>query len=113
MKVQSIEILDSLTCHVAVLDCEGTIQFVNKTWLEFAKQSGCDVNEIGAGINYLNICEEATKSDDPGSALLALSGIRQVIQGTQEKFELEYPCHPPKQQRWFLMQCSRLVSDDI
>ena len=36
--------------------------------------------------------------------LMAAEGIRRVLCGEQEHFSLEYPCHSPDIQRWFMMR---------
>ena len=96
-------ILMSLTDHIAVLDRKGTIVTVNESWLNFGRANGTDsLENIGPGINYLDICRKGlTESDD--TARNALSGIESVLHGRAQKFRLEYPCHSPRQQRWFLM----------
>lgn len=38
------------------------------------------------------------------SGLAAVEGILRVIRHQQEKFYLEYPCHSPDTQRWFMMR---------
>jgi PAS domain-containing protein len=30
-----------------------------------------------------------------------LEGLRAVLQGEQDIFEIEYPCHSPEERRWF------------
>jgi signal transduction histidine kinase len=49
------------------------------------------------GENYLAVCE---RSDDPEAAAVA-EGLRVILEGPDEQFQLEYPCHAPDQQRWF------------
>jgi diguanylate cyclase (GGDEF)-like protein/PAS domain S-box-containing protein len=34
--------------------------------------------------------------------------LREVLEGKRLRFELEYPCHPPGGQRWFLARVSRI-----
>lgn len=110
--MQSNKILNSLFSHIAVLDSDGIIQFVNKSWLEFASLNGGNVDKTGKGANYFEVCEQASKTDYSGEAILALKGITKVISGEQSKFEMEYPCHSPEERRWFLMRCSRMEFDD-
>ncbi|MFI5365423.1 MAG: PAS domain S-box protein [Candidatus Binatia bacterium] len=103
------DVLDALTANVAVLDAYGTIVTVNERWRRFARenQASTDGNDF-VGVNYLAVCE---KSKGPGSdagAQAALVGIGAVMDGSQTQFSLEYPCHSPDQQRWFLMYVSPL-----
>ena len=39
-------------------------------------------------------------------------GLRSVLRGTEERFALEYPCHSPKEKRWFVGSVGRLADDD-
>jgi two-component system CheB/CheR fusion protein len=34
--------------------------------------------------------------------------LEAVLTGNQERYELEYPCHSPDAQRWFVMRVKRL-----
>jgi PAS domain S-box-containing protein len=97
-------ILMSLQDHLAVLDADGIILSVNQSWLDFARENDVSSLElVGEGINYLDVCRNVTKYPDKTSQE-AFHGIQQVLKGSREYFELEYPCHSPSEQRWFLMK---------
>ena len=96
-------ILDTLSSHVALLDEKGFIIAVNKAWTAFAAtegKSGLARTDVGA--NYLDLARSAS---GPCSVegLAAYSGIKAVLDGLLPKFSLEYSCHSPLQQRWFLL----------
>jgi PAS domain S-box-containing protein len=93
--------LDSLTAHIAILDEAGTIVAVNKSWREFAKSNGGPRQNYAEGANYLEVCDSATGAYSEEAAPFA-EGIRLVLSGQRKKFELEYPCHAPSEQRWFI-----------
>ena len=96
-------ILSSLDTHVAVLDRHGKIISVNSVWNDFARDNGViHEDRIGAGLNYLEVCRKAAAAGDQ-LAQRALAGIKAVCEGSSEYFRLEYPCHSPVRQRWFLM----------
>lgn len=96
-------ILSSLDTHVAVLDRQGKIISVNSVWNDFARDNGVTCEDrVGRGLNYLEVCRKAAHAGDQG-ALRALAGIKAVCEGSSEYFRLEYPCHSPAKQRWFLM----------
>jgi PAS domain S-box-containing protein len=97
--------LDSLSAHIAVLDESGTIVFVNKTWREFAASNGAAGN-VAEGANYLHVCESAVDLGVEEAAPFA-EGIRSVLSGLREEFALEYPCHSPTEQRWFIGRVTR------
>ncbi|MBM7867627.1 response regulator [Heliobacterium gestii] len=96
-------VLDALTAHIAVINAEGTIIAVNQAWSEFARANGAAEAKAGVGANYLAVCDDAL-GDDADLAAQFAGGIRAVMAGAQALFALEYPCHSPEQQRWFIGQ---------
>ena len=92
--------IDGLASNIAVLDEDGFILFVNKTWREFARENGLDPKTVSIGTNYLQACYNA-KGDEAEDALAFAAGIRAVLDGKQAFFMLEYPCHSPTEKRWF------------
>ncbi len=95
-------ILSSLVTHVAVLDRDGMIIAANDAWHEFARNNGGDEAAIGVGADYYDAVTRAAETDDAG-AKEAIEGIRSVMEGRLPRFEYEYPCHSPTEQRWFAM----------
>ncbi|MBT1072839.1 PAS domain-containing sensor histidine kinase [Pelotalea chapellei] len=96
-------ILDSLPAHIAVIDKQGIIVIVNGPWKRFAEENGVPwVESVCVGADYVAVCKRAAEVADP-LAKEALEGIQSVLQGQLESFSLEYPCHSPDQNRWFLM----------
>jgi hypothetical protein len=96
----SQSLVDALTAHIAVLDHTGAIVAVNSAWRRFAQANGWLQDGYGLGLNYLSICEDACGDSSEG-ALEAAAGIRAVMQGKLDEFQLEYPCHSPTTPRWF------------
>ncbi|MCB0163439.1 MAG: PAS domain S-box protein [Anaerolineae bacterium] len=101
-------IIDSLTKHLAVLDAEGVIVMVNAAWDQFARDNGMEGHNIFVGTNYLDILKQVVLKDNDQTAQKALTGIQAIMSGSQFGFSLEYPCHSPNQQRWFLMRIAPL-----
>ena len=96
-------IIDALPEHIAVLDQSANIVMVNAAWRRFAKANGdSDLSKSGIGINYLNVCK-AGNHEDGSIAKLASRGLLSVLEGSAPSFSLEYPCHSPSEQRWFVM----------
>ena len=94
----------SMTDHIAVLDKNGDILSVNESWLDFARTNDVSSPElVGEGINYLDVCRRVA-DDSEDFAQRTLRGIQSVLNGKVEQLELEYPCHSPAEQRWFLMR---------
>jgi PAS domain S-box-containing protein len=93
--------LDSLSAHIAILDETGEIIAVNGMWRAFAEANGSDPARVSEGANYLSVCESATGLN-AGEAAAFAEGIRAVLSGRRTNFEMEYPCHSPTEQRWFM-----------
>jgi len=95
--------LNALSGHVAVLDAAGTILEINEAWRRFAREN----NSTGAGIgvNYFDVCEKDLGKE--GETPVYVTGIKNVIAGHQTIFEMEYACHSPTRQRWFVMRVTR------
>ena len=103
-------ILNALPAHIALLDAQGRIISVNKAWQRFADANQIQAAGYGIGLNYLEICDRA-QGDDASAAHQAAAGIRSVLDGAVKSFSLEYPCHSPTEQRWFLMTVTPLSDD--
>jgi PAS domain S-box-containing protein len=101
--------LDSLSAHIAILDESGVIIFVNKTWRDFAASNDA-VGNVAEGANYLRVCDSAVGKQSEDAAAFA-EGIRSVLSGRREEFALEYPCHSPAEQRWFVGRVTRFPAD--
>ncbi len=100
--------MDALSSHIAILDEHGAIIKVNAAWTRFAREN--DLKRDGVGENYLCLCDTATGGSSDGAAAAA-AGIREVIVGQNAAFELEYPCHSPREHRWFLLRVSRFAGE--
>ena len=97
-------VLDALPEHVAVLEPDGTIAMVNTAWTRFAKANGdMDLKHSGVGANYLDACRTSDQLEDGLQASRARLGIKAVLEGSSPSFSLQYPCHSPTEQRWFVM----------
>jgi len=63
------------------------------------------------GSNYFQVTEAAS-SEGSESASQAAEGMREVIKGQRDEFLMEYPCHSPLEERWFVMRVTRLYSTE-
>jgi len=104
------EILDSLPQHIAVIDTNARIVWVNRAWMRFAEENGGAATSLGPGCNYLTACENSASGGDTLAASAA-AGVRKVISGEHRHFALEYPCHAPGERRWFLMSVTPVADD--
>jgi PAS domain S-box-containing protein len=97
-------IIDSLTEHIVVIDNLGVIVAVNASWLKFAAENGAaDSAQVSIGANYLGICSDVADVESQDDAQSAYAGIRAVLEGTLKEFHLEYACHAPTEQRWYVL----------
>jgi diguanylate cyclase (GGDEF)-like protein/PAS domain S-box-containing protein len=101
-------ILNALPAHIALLDSQGRILSVNETWRRFADANGFRNPGYGIGLNYLEVCDHARGKCAVGAREVA-EGIRAVLGGGAGTFALEYQCHSPEQQRWFLLTVTPLI----
>jgi diguanylate cyclase (GGDEF)-like protein/PAS domain S-box-containing protein len=106
------EIFDSLSEHIAVLDHAGCIVEANASWRRFAQENANQDQCRIDGENYIEVCENAS-GEHSAEALQAAAGIREVLAGRIPVFRLEYPCHSPTQQRWFLMMATPLADAGV
>jgi PAS domain S-box-containing protein len=102
--------VDALSAHLAILDETGTILNVNRAWRQFALANSAPMEGVAAGAQYLAVCDAATGPGSQGAAAFA-SGIRAVLRGTQDTFSLEYACHAPTEQRWFIGRVTRFSDE--
>lgn len=111
--------VDALSANIAILDDQGKILTVNKAWRSYAAQNSLPAPDVlthsqhiaqnphdSIGTNYLEVCDGAT-GECAADAWAVAKGIRSVIRGDCNSFSLEYPCHSPTQQMWFLVRVSR------
>ena len=102
-------VLDSLAEHIAVLDAQGVIIAVNRAWRRFAEENGATpIASNSVGLNYLGVCRPSSHTPNSAEAIPASDGIRAVLSGALDEFNLEYPCHSPDEQRWFNMHVTPL-----
>jgi PAS domain S-box-containing protein len=106
-------VLDAVGAHVAVLDRQGRIIAVNASWVRFACENGdaSGGRATGVGVDYLAVVRDAQGPSTEGAAA-ALAGIQDVLSGRLPDFTLEYPCHSPDRQRWFMLHATPLARAD-
>jgi len=103
-------LLNALPAHIAMLDHQGIIVSVNSAWGQFGGEDVLQGSEHGVGVNYLHFCANA-RGDHSSEARQVAEGIRSVLDGGAKGFSIEYPCHSPAEQRWFLLTVTPLAGD--
>ncbi|SDL25062.1 PAS domain S-box-containing protein [Geoalkalibacter ferrihydriticus] len=102
--------LDALPDHIAILDAQGKILAVNNGWRRFAEENGPVNGNVNEGADYYGVCR-AAEGEDAREARDFAQGIDAVLRGAQESFALEYSCHSPGIQRWFIGRVRALHYD--
>lgn len=98
-------VLNALSAHVAILDEDGFILCTNLAWENFANANGLECYDFERA-NYLLVCDTVAGEGAKEAAAVA-AGIREVLSGAKDYFELEYPCHSPGENRWFNTRVTR------
>jgi PAS domain S-box-containing protein len=98
--------INALTTHLCVLDETGVILATNSAWRHFAETNPPSPWNTKIGENYLRACDE-TAGPVSGMAAVFAEGIRAVISGGREEFAMEFPCHTPLEERWFIGRVTR------
>ena len=93
--------LEAIPASIVVLDAHGRIISANQAWTAFSEANGGGINAGGVGSNYLQVCDAAA-GDGAEEAARFSHGIRGVMSGENSRFSMEYACHSPTQQRWFV-----------
>jgi len=92
-------VVDTLPQHIAVMDDQGDIVYVNQSWKTFADDNGLAHPDYGLGQNYIQILESSEENHPENEAIS--HQVSQVLAGKSRSFSIEYPCHGPDSQRWF------------
>jgi len=89
-------VLSSLPNPVAILDEHGEVIAANQAWnRDWKKASGVSSEGVAAGENYLEFCKKAAQLG-VASSRDKYDGIRSVIDGSRDYFEMEYLSGEPK-----------------
>ncbi|MCE9660777.1 MAG: PAS domain-containing protein [Burkholderiales bacterium] len=102
-------LLDALPAHIALLAADGRIVAVNAAWRRFGDENGLHDTDHGVGRNYLDVCDPGPGSESAKAPAVA-AGLRAVLAGERSSFSIEYSCHSPTEQRWFMITATPLSS---
>ena len=105
-------VLDAISASICVLAEDGTILAVNRAWQDSRAADLPLTGNADVGENYLEVCEAVT-GDEAALTWSIVCGLRAVARGELPEFLLEYPCHSPVTQRWFLLRATRFVSEGL
>ena len=94
-------VINALSSHICVIDKNGVIVAVNRSWQNFAIENPPVSNYTGVGTDYLQVCRNAKGPGSEGAEKFAF-GVQAILEGDSKMFQMEYPCHSPTKNRWFL-----------
>ena len=103
-------ILNALPANIALVDTQGIIISVNDAWRRLPATNAIQGAGVGIGFNYLEVCDSA-EGDGASEAHQAAEGVRSVLRGEAKSFSMEYSCHSPTEQRWFLLIATPLAEE--
>ncbi|MGH6944412.1 MAG: HAMP domain-containing protein, partial [Geminicoccaceae bacterium] len=98
--------IDALPTQIAVLDESGIVVATNKSWRD--SQRTDDARGSHEGQNYRAVCDRSVRDGDDVTREIA-AGIRSVIAGSRDEFEIDYPCLTPSRRRWFRVRVARFA----
>lgn len=100
------DVVDVLPDSIAIVDGSGTIVRVNHAWRQFASANAFPgrLDELVEGSSYLEACRRAARTGNR-NAVEVTDILERVLAGENvSDFSLEYPCHTPRQKRWFVVR---------
>ncbi|GAA4447368.1 PAS domain S-box protein [Novipirellula rosea] len=93
--------LDSLSAHIAVVNCDGNIVTTNAAWRKFAEENQASPQSVSKDVNYLDVCGVAAKRGDSDASSVA-KALREILAGKRSSWDQEYACHTPDRRLWFI-----------
>ena len=91
-------VIDSLLDQIAVIDQDGLIVAVNKSWIDFSHENDGNLITSGIGSNYLDVCQEKVRK-----------GIEFVLNGQKDHFLFEILVTLKTEVRWFLLRATPIT----
>jgi PAS domain S-box-containing protein len=100
-------ILDALPAHVALLDRDGKIVSVSRSWQDFASVCGLDVASP-LGHSYLDFCKRDCWSEQ---AETIAEGVKAVLAGRLAQFSVDHPCDcgMRRGRRWYRLMLAPIA----
>ncbi|HEX7970217.1 MAG TPA: PAS domain S-box protein [Stellaceae bacterium] len=103
---QQAAIIDALPAHVALLDREGRILSVSRSWHDFAAASGIDA-PAPVGRSYFEFCATNCWAE-LGPAIA--EGLSAVLAGQQPQLSIDHPSDQGGWRRWYRLMAAPLAA---
>ncbi len=105
------DVLNSLSAQIAVINTKARIIRVNKAWsVHSFDHGGIGLHEqMKQGKNYLSILKEHAQDTRINEAI---SGVKNVLDRTEDEFRIEFSVGEQDKKQWFLLQATPLPGND-
>lgn len=105
-------LLNSLSHSIALVDRQGAIVAVSKSWNLFTYNNENDMlKNVSAGSNYFHACQQAIDSGDE-YAYAALCGIKGVLDKYENSFYMEYSCNSAGEKTWYSLTVTKFEGNN-
>ena len=105
-------ILNSLTSHIAVLDNDGNIIYVNDVWIQFTNNNdNTDTYYPKIGDNYFDVLSRSEGIYSEKAPLIQ-ENLSLILQKSLSEFSLEYECVSGLKRGWFILNVTPLPGDE-
>ena len=103
----ALSLLDAMESSTCAVNGAGTIIAVNKAWRDFTALNGGDPARCGVGVSYFDVCA-ADHGPDSVYASKVVADLERLLAGKITRFEVDYPCHSPHEERWVSVRANAL-----
>lgn len=104
-------ILNAIPDVMVLVDDALNVLSVNAAWGHLAREHRADEEWFRPVARpYFDACA-AIRLGDEKFATDAEAGVREVISGARETFEIEYPCHTPSEPCYYLLRVSGIPAE--
>ena len=101
-------VLDALPAHVALLDADGYLVSVSRSWNDFARGLGLEPNP--AGTSYFEFLERSCAAEQ---AETVTQGVAAVLAGRQPQFSADYAVDRRGRRRWYRLMLAPMASEAV
>jgi two-component system, cell cycle sensor histidine kinase and response regulator CckA len=105
-------ILDAIPAHLAMLDRNGEIIFINESWHRFFGRPAGPLESVEVGQNYIQYCEVAEHAFG-GMGPQVAAGIRNVLQVDAHPYSVTHPVHQEGNNKWYRLTATPLGRTDL
>lgn len=100
-------LLDASGVHLCGLDAHGHVLCVNQAWRSFRAENGGRLEACDVGADYLQECDRAARAGSLEAKRFG-QGLRAVLDGRRDTFEMTYRCDGPNEVRLYRARAARI-----